>query len=1197
MGNKRIFVRKKEGFLNIDNKLLNEFITVLNLKNLKALEYYVIYDLFDISDDEYQKAQKLVFSETTSDLLMEELNLENEVFLAVELLINQFDQRADSAKECLFLINPQTKCQITSGELIVLKGISEQDLNKVKNYYINPIEKQEKDLSLFTRKTLQVDMSEEVIDDFNNLTKKGLEHIKDKYCLGLSSDNLKFCQEYFVKENRNPKVCELRVLDTYWSDHCRHTTFNTILDNLDIKDLDVKLAFDEYLEMKKEISPNKEISFMDVATIYGRYANKYKIRDNIEDTIEDNAISLILKEQDTEYLYLFKNETHNHPTEIEPFGGASTCIGGAIRDPLSSRADVYQGMRISAGADVNQNLEDTIDAKLPQRIISQKSAHGFSSYGNQIGIATSFVKELYHPGYLAKHFEAGAVVGACKRENIIRLTPQKGDLILLIGGKTGYDGIGGATGSSKSHNEKSLENSAIEVQKGNALEERKILRLFRNPKATKMIKKCNDFGAGGVSVAIGELADSIEVYLDKVPLKTAKLKPSDIALSESQERMAVVIESDMVDEFIMYCHEENLEATVVAKVTDNNRLTMYFKGQVIIDLARDFIATNGVDIYQNVVIDKLSDYQNNNYQDLKEVLKNPNLIDNKNMDMMFDSTVGGKTVLMPYGGKYQETKNQVSVHRIPNTKRLTSHIAYGFNPYLMEQNTFIGAQMAIVDSVTKLVTSGVSLQNINLSFQEYFNSLKEDDRKWGEVLSALLGAFKAQKNLQIPALGGKDSMSGTFNNINVPPTLVSFAFGYSDIDKVISGEAKAESEYIYIVDNSEFAYDKYLKAIDNFDKLVCKGEVTSAFAISDNGIALAISKMMMGNKLGCKIKTDKELYAPSYGSIIFTSKNKHEFECLGRTNASKKIHINDNVHDIEELIRINNTYFENIYPPLKETKTLDKKIKKKEVKREYSPLKTNNPNVLIMVFSGTNSEVEMEKAFKDQGCVVNTLVFKNLNKEMIGKSVQEYVSAIEKAHIIAIPGGFSGGDEPDGSGKYIVSVLQNEKIKTAIHRHLDEDKLILGICNGFQALIKSGLITHGRIQDVEPNEPTLFANDCMHHISKVVETSVQTKNSPWLKDVDSTKVYSQVISHGEGKIVVDSRLAEKLFEDDQVAFCYEGLNPNGSMYDIEGLLSPCGKVLGKMAHSERYDDGLYQNIVGNKRINIFESSVKYFKGE
>ncbi len=1195
MLNKRIFVKKRKEFNIKENKLLIEFKNNLKINSLIDLDYYLIYDIFNTTKEEFETAKNSVFSEINTDEIFEGVDLNDKSFISIETLPNQFDKRAKSAQECLMVLNNKSVATISTGELLVFNNLNVDDLNKIKNYYINPIECREKDLDKLELNNISFDTKEEVVENFIKLNDKELLEMLNNYSLSMSFENFKFCQAYYKKINKNPIIGELKVIDTYWSDHCRHTTFNTILKDIDINDDNILEAYNLYLKLKKEVSKNKEITLMDMATIYGKYAKKNNLLKNLEDTKEDNAISLIIKEDEQELLYQFKNETHNHPTEIEPYGGASTCIGGAIRDPLSGRSYVYQGLRISAGSSILESVENTLEGKLPQKIISSKSADGFSSYGNQIGLATTFVKEFYHPGYKAKHLEAGAVVGVSKRDSVIRKEPELNDIVLLLGGKTGYDGIGGATGSSKKHNKDSINNSAIEVQKGNAPEERKIQRLFTNPKATKLIKKCNDFGAGGVAVAIGELNPSIEIYLDQIPLKVKNLKASDIALSESQERMAVVINKNNKEEFLKYAQEENIECIEVAKITNNNKLTMFFNDKKIIDIDREFLDSNGVKDYQNVKI-RFDNNKLNYPSSLKDCFTFENLIDNKSMDTMFDSTVGATTILMPYGGKYQQTKEDVSVQKIPFTKNLTSHVAYGFNPYLCESNQFIGSQNAVIDSVAKLIASGVNLTNINLSFQEYFQKLEQDDKKWGSVVSTLLGALIAQYNLDTPALGGKDSMSGTYENLNVPPTLLSFAFGTSNIDKVISSTIKDENENIYLLKNDDLDYLTIKNNFKIFYELLKENKVSSARTVSDQGIALCITKMLMGNKLSCNIKTTEELFKPSYGSIIFTSKDELPILKLGVTTNNNIIKINNIEENINDLIDLNNNFFKDTYPKMEYTNNVCT-IDKKAIKRSYSHKYVKNPKVFIPIFPGTNSEFEMEEAFKKEGCQVKSIVFKNNTNDLIKKSIDEFVLAIKESHIIAIPGGFSGGDEPDGSGKYIVSVLSNPKIKNAIDDHLQNNRLILGICNGFQALLKSGLLTNSTVSKLNVYDPTLFKNDCNYHISSIVNTKVMTTNSPWLKDLDMTKTYKQVISHGEGKLSVNKDIGEKLFENDQVAFCYQDENPNGSFLNIEGLISPCGKILGKMAHSERYSNGLYQNIDGNKKINIFKNAVKYFRGE
>lgn len=1205
MINKRIFVKKKKNFNIKEQALLQELKSALNLTTLTTLDYYVIYDIFFTSEAEFALVYDKVFLEPTTDEMFETLDIQNKTYLAVEALPNQFDKRAQSAKECVYLLNSQSKCQIKTGELLIFNKLPANDLQNIKNYYLNEIESQEKLLTKLELIEEKFTLEEISLAGFRTLTKEELLKLIAKYSLTLSLENLQYCQEYFQLENKDPLLGELKVIDTYWSDHCRHQTFNTILQNIQIKDQAVKKTYQHYLELRTELErTSKPITLMDLATIYGRYAVHKKIRTNIEKTEEDNAISLEFTADGKNYLYQFKNETHNHPTEIEPYGGAATCIGGAIRDPLSGRAFVYQGLRISGAASILEGPNTTLPGKLPQRLISQKAAEGFSAYGNQIGLATTYVQEIYHPSYKAKHLEAGAVVGVAKKANVLRAKPEKGDIILLLGGKTGYDGIGGATGSSKSHNKSSLETASVEVQKGNAIEEKKIQRLFMNKLATKLIKKCNDFGAGGVSVAIGELSPSITIYLDKIPLKVKALKPSDIALSESQERMAVVLAPENVVEFIQYAKDENLEATEVAKVTDDNCLKMYYEDKLIINLKRSFLDSNGVDIYQSVVVKQLTKPKLKEYSSLEASFQDENLVDNKNMELKFDATVGATTVLMPYGGKYQLTKEQVAVQKIPYTKNKTSHVAYGFNPYLMSANTYVGSQMAVIDSITKVIVSGVQLKDINLSFQEYFKRLGQEAENWGEITTTLLGALKAQAALQVPALGGKDSMSGTYESLHVPPTLISFAYGIGEVQEVISSTIKQENvganiyllnEQILQTDNSfaNFDYLRYQKNLNKYEKLIEQKKIKAGRAAGLGGVAVALSKMLMGNKLGCIIHSKLSLYKLAYGVIIFITEEDLDFYKLGIVTNTKQVIINEQKSDINSLIDLNFNYFNKVYPKI-ESKKGSTQVNTIQVKREYNPTKVKQVKVFIPLFPGTNSELEMKKAFETAGAVVKYGIFKNYQEELISQSLEEFVKLIKWSDIIAIPGGFSGADEPDGSGKYIVNVLCNSQVKAAIKEHLAQDKLILGICNGFQALLKSGLIINNKLGKVNPQDPTLFTNNSNQHLSQCVTTKVVTTNSPWLKNLKKGDTYTQVISHGEGKFCVTQAEYLKLKAQDMIAFCYEGANPNGSDYQIEALISPCGKILGKMAHSERYEPGLYLNIEGNKKLNIFASAVEYF---
>ncbi len=1195
--NKRIFVSKKSMYDGATTKLMNKLKEELQISNLVGLVKYNVYDIFNIDKATFECAKTQVFAEATTDIICEDIDLSNQKYLAIETLPNQFDMRSSSANECLRLINPATNATVRSAEVLVFTGIDENEIEKIAKYYINPIECRKKDMSVLEIGYVKRDLTEIIIDGFTKFDDEQLLKCYEEHGFSFSFANFKYIKEHFKSEKRDPLLGELLIIDTYWSDHCRHTTFNTELTNIEIADHDVKHMFNEYLALKTEIADKKPISLMNLGTIYGKYAKKKGLLTNLEDTIEDNAISMEVTEGDETFLMQFKNETHNHPTEIEPYGGASTCIGGAIRDPLSGRAYVYQGMRISGSASILEQINETMENKLPQRIISQKSCDGFSSYGNQIGLATTYVRELYHPGYKAKHLEAGAVVGAVNKKHVTRMYPKPGDIVVLIGGATGFDGIGGATGSSKSHHDDSLSESAIEVQKGNAPVERKIQRLFMNEKAIKLIKKSNDFGAGGVSVAIGELSDSIEIYLDKIPLKAQNLKASEIALSESQERMAVVIDANDYQMFKYYASLENLTATKVALVTKTNRLVMKYHDDIIIDIDRDFLNSSGVVNKQDVKVNELPKNDVDYEKDLAKLYKNECLVDNLHMDKRFDATVGATTVLMPYGGKYQLTKNQTSVQKIPGTKELVSMISFGFNPELTDINPYFGAMSAVVDSVTKLVATGAELQDINLSFQEYFMRLNEDKEKYGKVVGALLGALKAQKELDTPALGGKDSMSGTFNELDVPATLISFAFAPGSINQVISTEVKAADEYIYLLNSNlienDYDFNQIKTNFKTYSKLVRAQKVTAGAAVTDGGLALMLSKMLMGNRLGCEVNTDVDLYQLGYGNIIFTSKEKLDIKCLGKTTNTKEIKLNNKVYQLEDLIKANDEFFTQVYPKNQEVKVEAKRQLVNEP-TSYKPKYKEVPRVFIPVFSGTNSEIEMSRAFMDAGCEVDVWVFKNQTEEQIKDSIEEMVHHIKQADIMALSGGFSGGDEPDGSGKYIVNILANKNIKEAVENHLAENKLILGICNGFQALIKSGLITNAKVE-INGTNPTLFHNDCGYHLSQMVQTQVINNKSPWLNDLPLGEKFTQVISHGEGKVVCDEATLKQLIVNKQVAFTYSQTNPNGSYYDIEGLISPCGKVLGKMAHSERYVDGLYQNIDGNKKLDIFASAVNYFK--
>ncbi len=1230
--NRRIFVRKKDGFRTVENSLLQEFKTNLKLENLKTLELYNVYDVFNIDDETFESAKKLVFTEPNIDDLYDTLDFSKRCHLGVTPLPEQFDMRANSAEECIKILNSQSDVKVTTSILLILNDLDEKDVKHIKKYYINTIESTEKDFAVLEKRYANSEVTLDLIEGFIEADEIKAIELGNDYGVALNKDNLLFVQNYFKKINRNPTLAELKVIDTYWSDHCRHSTFNTPLTKITFEDKEIEEVYNEYLELRG--TTTKPITLMDMAIVYGKYAKKNGIMTDMEDTEENNACSIEVEiEVDGKkevWLHQFKNETHNHPTEIEPFGGAATCLGGAIRDPLSGRAFVFQGLRVSGAGDITKPIEDTIEGKLPQRQISVKATNGFSSYGNQIGLATTYIDEITHPSYETKRLECGAVVGAVKKENVLRENPVCGDIIILLGGKTGKDGIGGATGSSKSQDKDSIKNLGGEVQKGNALEERKLQRLFRNPEFSKLIKKSNDFGAGGVSVAIGELADSIHVYLERIQLKDTSLKPYEIAISESQERMAIVVEKQYLDKIFKLADEENISATYVADVTDTKKIVMTYNDLTIVDIENEFLDTNGVFSNQEVIVKAVSKdnllSRNIEGKDFKEKflnnLNSDNVASKKGMEDIFDFSVLGTTVLAPYGGKYQLTRTQSSIQKFP-TDGFTndvSAVAVGFNPYLSEKSPYYAALCSNIHALSKLVANGVDYKGVRFSLQEYFERLGEVPEKWGKVVSALMGALKVHKEFGLPAIGGKDSMSGTFNDMNVVPTLIAFAFTHDKVENVISNEFKKSGNYVYVLKNklnndNSFNFEN-LKANFEFVLENTKNKkIVSAFAISEGGVGEALAKMSFGNKLGVKGEYSGDLFALDYGTFVLESNEElvHEnIELIGKV--SNEFVLNGVTFDIDELITSNFSKYNVVYKLNninKQENVLEIKQNLVTEKPKYNEV-VENVKVFIPVFPGTNSEFDTKRVFERAGCSVNMWVFNNQSEEKIKESIEQMSRFINESHIFVFSGGFSGGDEPDGSGKFIVNVLNNPTIKEATHKFLKDGKLILGICNGFQALIKAGLVSYGEIRELDNNSPTLFTNDINRHISRFIGTKVVTNRSPWTSELDPSKRYIQPISHGEGKFTVNRGELQKLINNNQIAFVYTDENnnqavnsfdnANGSTMGIEGIISPCGQVLGKMAHCERYQDGIYKNMEANLEehetlwLDIFSSAVKYFKG-
>ncbi len=1235
MKNYRIFVEKYPRFQVEAETLRKELNNNLGLQ-LASLRLLNVYDLFGFSEELLEKSRYAVFGEIVTDCVSDECSLEGKKFLAVEYFPGQFDQRASSAVDCVRLIEPTANVHIKSSKLIIFDDtITEEEMARVERYYINAVESRKKDLSVLTD---MEDAEVKPVPVLHGLTALKDEELADyckQYGLAMNADDLREVVNYYKAEGRDPSETELRILDTYWSDHCRHTTFTTEITEITIDESFLKEELGEAIasmhKIREELGRSeKSLCLMELATIGARYLKKTGVLDNLEQSEENNACSIYVNvDVDGEmekWLLQFKNETHNHPTEIEPFGGASTCLGGAIRDPLSGRSYVYQAMRVTGAGDIYKPVAETMEGKLPQRIISAKAAAGYSSYGNQIGLATTHVREIYHPDYVAKRLEVGAVVGAVKAENVRRESPAAGDVILMLGGRTGRDGIGGATGSSKEHNVKSIEECSSEVQKGNAPEERKLERLFRRPEVTKLIKKSNDFGAGGVSVAIGELAAGLDIYLDRVSTKYSGLNSTELAISESQERMAVVIEEKDKEDFIKYCHSESIEVTHVANVTDTNRLKMFYNGEMIVNLSREFIDSAGAKHYTKIRVAAVEDKNPFSREvegaTLKEKvennLKDDNVVSQRGMIEMFDSTIGASTVLMPFGGKTQNTETQVSVQKLPVGKGHTntaSIMAFGYNPFITSWSPYHGSAYAVVEAAAKVVAAGARYDKMRYSYQEYFERMNSET-SWGKPLTALLGALKMQVALGLPSIGGKDSMSGTFQDINVPPMLMAFGITTVDARTVISPEFKAAGHKLYMIKHTPLA--NYMPDTDqlkhNFDfvsSAIEQGKIVAAYAVGFGGVVEAVAKMSFGNCIGADVKMDeKALFNYAYGSFVVEAAEELAFdaaEVIGLTVEAAEVTFNGEKFCVNELQKINSEKFCQIYPDrgVEGGTTRKSEPEKKTIKYTGAPVE--QPIVYLPAFVGTNCDYDTAKAFERAGAKTTTSVFCDLTPEDITASIEKMKKHIDECHILALSGGFSAGDEPDGSGKFIVNVLNNKVITDAVHALLDRGGLILGICNGFQALVKSGLLPYGRLGQVVKESPTLFRNDINRHISQIVSTRVATTNSPWLSSFELGEQHSIAVSHGEGKFVVSDEMAEQLFAKGQVAFQYVDpageatlcapYNPNGSSYGIEGIISENGQILGKMGHTERYEENLFKNIHGNKTQAIFANAVNYFKGE
>ena len=1227
----RIYVEKKPRFAVDGGAVLADLNVALGIKTVENVRIINRYDCEKLPKENFEAAVPTVFSEPPVDEVYYELPkpAADERMFAVEFLPGQFDQRADSAAQCIQMLCPGERPVVKYAKIYVLKGkISDDEFARIKHYLINAVESRECGFDKYD--TLEVKYtiptSVETLTGFINKTDAELADFVIHYGLAMDNDDIKFCQDYFKSEHRDPTITEIRMIDTYWSDHCRHTTFGTIIDNADIKPSYIADTYAEYKADRHELGrDNKPLCLMDIATLAAKKLKKDGILKDLDESEEINACSVRIKVdvdgRDEDWLLMFKNETHNHPTEIEPFGGAATCLGGAIRDPLSGRSYVYQAMRVTGASDPLLPVEKTIKGKLPPRKITTTAAAGYSSYGNQIGLATGYVAEIYHPGYMAKRMEIGAVIGAAPAENVRRERPAPGDIIILLGGRTGRDGCGGATGSSKAHSIQSLDTCGAEVQKGNAPEERKLQRLFRNPDATKLIKRCNDFGAGGVSVAIGELADGLEIDLNAVPKKYDGLDGTELAISESQERMAVVVAPEDADKFRALASKENLESTPVAVVKSEPRLRMNWNGKTIVDISREFLNSNGAEKHTDVAVPDVkvsySTGRKNTSADWEGMVTDLNICSQRGLVQRFDSTIGGATVLMPFSGKTQQTPVQAMAAKLPvlNAKTdTTSIMAWGFDPAVSTQSPYHGAVCAVVESIAKVVAAGGTYEHCWLTFQEYFERTQGKPERWGKPFAALLGAYRAQLEMGCGAIGGKDSMSGTFEHIDVPPTLVSFAVSTAKAPDVISAEFKAAGHKIgYIApkydENGLPVFDSVKEVFRTVEKLIKDKMAVSVWSIAHGGVAEGIFKMSLGNQIGAKLDklTDEELFTPVYGAFIMELTGEADgVKTIGETVADYTITSGDVKLDVASLEKKWNGVLEPIFKAQLPEKPAPEKISYTGgCELKHSSVKVAKPRVLIPVFPGTNCEYDMSNAFNRYGGDSEIFVIRNLSAQDMEDSVSEFTKHIENSQIIAIPGGFSGGDEPEGSAKFINAFFRNPKIKDAVESMLyARDGLMIGICNGFQALIKLGLVPFGKIVPLTAESPTLTYNTIGRHQSQLTLTRICTNKSPWLSCCNVGDIHNIPISHGEGRFVAPESVIKQLIANGQVATQYVDLNgnptmdvafnPNSSMYAIEGIISPDGRVLGKMGHTERLTDNVAKNVSGNKEQLLFKGGVDYF---
>lgn len=1241
----RVYVKKQKAYAVEANELLENIKTQLKLDNLKDLEVINRYDIEGVSEENLNKAIPTILSEPMVDeVYLDEYDFSNHVF-AVEFLPGQYDQRADATKQCFEILGQDGEVKVKFAKVINLFGeLSEEDVLKIKHFMVNPVDQRIASLDKFESlddEKIEINKVPSV-EGFINFGDEELKNLLNKMSLAMNFDDLKLTQDYFKNDaQRDPSETEIRVLDTYWSDHCRHTTFATIIDNIKVNDDEFKSVYEQdlsdYINSRKLVyglDAKRPITLMDLATISMKELRKQGYLDDLEVSKEINACSVEVDVNTSEgvekWLLMFKNETHNHPTEIEPFGGAATCLGGAIRDPLSGRAYVYQSMRITGAGDPRTSFEDTLKGKLPQRKICKEAAHGFSSYGNQIGLTTGYVHEIYDEGYLAKRMELGAVVAAAPKSQVKRLEPLKGHIVLLIGGRTGRDGIGGATGSSKTHSEKTTSTAGAEVQKGNPVEERKIQRLFRNPLVSEKIVRCNDFGAGGVSVAVGELADSLDIELDAVLKKYDGLNGTELAISESQERMAIVIDPKDMDFITKACKDENLEVVKVATVTDDGHLRMSYLGQTIVDIKRDFLDENGAPRHQDVMIQgpdmRVNPFKGVSEKDFvkasKDILSSLDVCSQKGLVECFDSSIGASTVLSPFGGKYNQTETEGMVALLPVLGKETttcSIMAYGYDPKVAKWSPYHGAIYAVVESLTKIVAMGGNYKTVRFSFQEFFEKLLNDATRWGKPLEALLGAYKAQSALKLASIGGKDSMSGSFENLDVPPTFVSFAITHGEADQIITPELKGENHKLYVLtakrdDKHLIDFNSLMSMYDEVIKLNGEKKIYSAYTVKTGGILEAIYKMAFGNKIGVLLNDElsiEELSYKNYGSIIIEVDEKttidYPHKLVGKTIGEACVCYGDKKVSLDEAYQAYEMPLESVYPSKIETKKSAVISKECTLRPKLHASKTyDEVKVVIPVFPGTNCEYDSKRAFERAGAKVELVIIRNKTKEDVENSINDLVKAISDTQIIMLPGGFSAGDEPEGSGKFIATVLRNEKIKNAIDDLLDNrEGLMIGICNGFQALIKLGLLPDGHIRNMSKDDATLTFNTINRHLSQMVRTKITSTNSPWLANVSVGDIHTIPISHGEGRFVAPEALIEELFNNGQVITQYvdnndevtmeSPFNPNGSMMAIEGIVSRDGRILGKMGHSERIGENRYKNIYGEMDQKLFEAGVSYFK--